>query len=233
MVGWWGRLRGYTTGSVFLRASCVTNTKKGIFVKKNTRCVCSLTRSTGVHPRRSGQSYRTQLRIQGHHCESPCRHVPVSAVRGLCFWFNFRWGTRGVAGASGLTRRLSNKSVMRKWWDMRAARTVSLFTKRLSASRFDWPSSNSYDSFVTRIKLVAQRIGASNRGRLWRSFRCLRPLLHHQTDGPVVERRCTPWHDFRLQFVAKNPTHHACVWGGEAPWIGKGYIDADTILRLI
>ena len=36
---------------------------------------------------------------------------------------------------------------------------VSLFSKRLSATRFDWASSMSYDSLVSRIKLVAQRLG--------------------------------------------------------------------------
>ena len=39
------------------------------------------------------------------------------------------------------------------------AMTVCLFPKRLSATRFDWASSLSYDSLVSRIKLVAQRLG--------------------------------------------------------------------------
>ena len=53
-------------------------------------------------------------------------------------------------------------SLMREWWDMMGlhqARTVCLFPKRLSATRFDWTSSLSYDSLVSRIKLIAQRLG--------------------------------------------------------------------------
>ena len=36
---------------------------------------------------------------------------------------------------------------------------LCLFPKRLSATRFDCVSSLSYDSLVSRIKLVAQRLG--------------------------------------------------------------------------
>ena len=53
-------------------------------------------------------------------------------------------------------------SLIREWWDMMGLHhsgTVSLFPKRLSATRFDWNSSLSYDSLVSRIKLVAQRLG--------------------------------------------------------------------------
>ena len=45
--------------------------------------------------------------------------------------------------------------LMSEWWEMmglRTARTVTLFPKRLSASRCDWSSPISYDSLVTRIK---------------------------------------------------------------------------------
>ena len=51
---------------------------------------------------------------------------------------------------------------MRELWDMvglHQTRTVHLFPKRLFATRFDWTSSMSYDYFVSRIKLVALRIG--------------------------------------------------------------------------
>ena len=37
--------------------------------------------------------------------------------------------------------------------------TVCFFPKRLSATHFDWAASLSYDSLVSRIKLVAQRLG--------------------------------------------------------------------------
>jgi len=37
--------------------------------------------------------------------------------------------------------------------------TVCFFPKRLSATRFDWAASLSYDSLVSRIKLVAQQLG--------------------------------------------------------------------------
>ena len=37
--------------------------------------------------------------------------------------------------------------------------TVLLFPKKLSTTRFDWASSLSYDSLVSRIKLVTQRLG--------------------------------------------------------------------------
>ena len=53
---------------------------------------------------------------------------------------------------------------MREGWEMmglRTARTVTLFSKRLSETRFDCSSPISYDSLVTRIKLVAHRLGLS------------------------------------------------------------------------
>ena len=53
-------------------------------------------------------------------------------------------------------------SLMREWWDMMGlhhSRPVSLFPKRISVTHFDWTSSLSYDSLVSRITLVAQRLG--------------------------------------------------------------------------
>ena len=50
-------------------------------------------------------------------------------------------------------------SLMREGWDMMGLHhsgMVSLFPKTLSATRFDWASSLSYDSLVSRIKLVAR-----------------------------------------------------------------------------
>ena len=50
---------------------------------------------------------------------------------------------------------------MREWWEMmglRTARSVTLFPKKLSETHFDWSSPISY-SLVTRIKLVAHRLG--------------------------------------------------------------------------
>ena len=60
--------------------------------------------------------------------------------------------------------RSTINAVSREWWEMmglRTARTVTLFPKRLSETRFDWSSPISYDSLVTRIKLVAHRLGLS------------------------------------------------------------------------
>ena len=53
-------------------------------------------------------------------------------------------------------------SLMREWWDLMGFHhtgMVSLFPKRLSATRFDWTSSMSSDFLVSRIKLVAMRLG--------------------------------------------------------------------------
>ena len=65
-------------------------------------------------------------------------------------------------------------SLMREWWEMmglRTARTVTLFPKRLSETRFDWSSPISYDSLVTRIKLVAHRLGLSTEDYAGHSLR--------------------------------------------------------------
>ena len=51
---------------------------------------------------------------------------------------------------------------MREWWDLMGlhhSRTVCLFPKRLSATRFDWGQSISYDSLVSRVKGATQSIG--------------------------------------------------------------------------
>ena len=53
-------------------------------------------------------------------------------------------------------------SLMREWWDLMGlhhSRTVCLFPKRLSAARFDWSQSISYDSLASRVKSAAQSIG--------------------------------------------------------------------------
>ena len=53
-------------------------------------------------------------------------------------------------------------SLMREWWDLMGlhhSRTVCLFPKRLSATRFDWGQSISYDSLVSRVKGATQSIG--------------------------------------------------------------------------
>ena len=52
-------------------------------------------------------------------------------------------------------------SLMREWWDLMGlhhARPVCLFPKRLSATRFDWGLSISYDALVSRIKAVTLSI---------------------------------------------------------------------------
>jgi len=67
-------------------------------------------------------------------------------------------------------------SLMREWWEMMGLRTaragaVTLFPKRLPETSFDWSSPISYDSLVTRIKLVAHRLGLSTDGYAGHSLR--------------------------------------------------------------
>ena len=79
-------------------------------------------------------------------------------------------------------------SLMREWWEMmglRTARTVSLFPKRLSASRFDWSSPISYDSLVTRIKLIAHRIGLTADDYASHSLRAAVPPICSLLGSPI------------------------------------------------
>ena len=98
-----------------------------------------------------------------------------------------------------------------EWWDLMGlhhSRTVCLFPKRLSATRFDWGQSISYDSLVSRVRGAVGLPAKDYSGhslcarRRHRPLRRTGPLLHYSAHGPLGQRcrfsvlsprrRCSP-----------------------------------------
>ena len=131
---------------------------------------------------------------------------------------------------------INDVSLMHEWWEMiglRTARTVNFFPKRLSETRFDCSLPNSYDSLVTRIKLVAHRISLPAEDYAGHSLRAggatdlfvtrvpyfiIKRMGRWSSDAAMIYYR----HDedvvktvaAAFQFVA-NPTHASGGGGGK------------------
>ena len=87
-------------------------------------------------------------------------------------------------------------SLMREWCDLMSlhhSRTVCLFPKRLSATRFDWGLYVSYDSLVSRIKAATQSIGLPAEDYTGHSLRIRGPTDLFFARVPYIIQRMGRW----------------------------------------